>query len=114
MSLILSTFFSLFPYSFFFCKIVNAVEMLLIKLLLIVASASADASGDESAAKYSEMSAISWVLGHIWPQYPSLWPPQNLINKNNNNNYDNNDSNNNYNNDNNKDNDNNKQEHGST
>ena len=36
----------------------------------ILASASADASGDESAAKYSEMSVI--VGGHIWPSYPSL------------------------------------------
>ena len=36
--------------------------------ILIIASASADASGDKSAAKYSEMSAILGVLGHIWPQ----------------------------------------------
>ena len=43
-------------------------------LLLIIASASADASGDESAAEYSEMSAILWVLGYIWPQYPSFVP----------------------------------------
>ena len=47
-------------------------EMIL--YILIIASASADVSGDESAAKYLEMSAISWVLGHIWPQYPSFVP----------------------------------------
>ena len=35
--------------------------------ILIVHSASADASGDESAAKYSVMSAILGVLSHIWP-----------------------------------------------
>ena len=50
--------------------------------ILIIASASADASGDESvvvyylgdesAAKYSEMSAILGILGHIWPANPSL------------------------------------------
>ena len=39
--------------------------------ILIIASASADAS----AAKYSEMSAILGVLGHIWPPYPSLGHP---------------------------------------
>ena len=33
--------------------------------LLIIHSASADTSGDESAAKYLEMSAILGVLGHI-------------------------------------------------
>ena len=33
---------------------------------------SADASGDESAAKYSEMSAILGFLGHICAPYPSL------------------------------------------
>ena len=36
---------------------------------------SADASGDESAAKYSEMSAILGFLGHVRPTYPSLCPP---------------------------------------
>ena len=36
--------------------------------ILITASASADASGDESAAKYSEMSATLGVLSNIWPQ----------------------------------------------
>ena len=35
-------------------------------------SASADASGDESEDKYSEMSAIIGFLGHIKPPYPSL------------------------------------------
>ena len=43
-----------------------------IYLILIIASVSADASADESAAKYSEMSAILGVLGHIWPLFPSL------------------------------------------
>ena len=45
--------------------------MKLSKLLLIIASASADAPGDESAAKYSEMSAILGFLGHVRPTYPS-------------------------------------------
>ena len=36
-------------------------------LLLIIASASADATADKSAAKYSEMSAILGVLSHILP-----------------------------------------------
>ena len=40
--------------------------------ILIVASASADASVDPSAAKNSEMSAILGVLVHIWPPYPSF------------------------------------------
>ena len=43
--------------------------------ILTIASASADTSGDQSAAKYSEMSAILGFLGQVWPQYPSLWPP---------------------------------------
>ena len=38
--------------------------------ILIIHSASAD----ESAAKYSEMSAILGVLSHIWPPYPSFGP----------------------------------------
>ena len=33
----------------------------------IMHSASADVSGDGSAAKYSEMSVILGVLSHIWP-----------------------------------------------
>ena len=33
--------------------------------ILIIASASADASGDVSAAKYSEMSSILCLLGHL-------------------------------------------------
>ena len=33
--------------------------------ILIIHSASADASGDESAAKHLEMSAILGFLGHI-------------------------------------------------
>ena len=43
--------------------------------ILIIASASADASGDEAAAKYSEMSAILGSFHHIWPPLPSLCPP---------------------------------------
>ena len=46
----------------------NPVSFLTIKvdiLILIIASESADASGDESAAKYSEMSAILGFLGHV-------------------------------------------------
>ena len=38
----------------------------------IIASASAHASGDVSAAKYSEMRAILGVFSHIWSPYPSL------------------------------------------
>ena len=45
-------------------------EMIL--YILIIASASADVSGDESAAKYLEMSAILRFLGHILPPSPSL------------------------------------------
>ena len=44
---------------------------------------SVDASGDESAAKFSEMSAILGVLGQIWPPYPSLRPPPKKKNNNN-------------------------------
>ena len=36
-------------------------------LKLIIASVSADASGDRSAAKYSEMSATLGFLDHIQP-----------------------------------------------
>ena len=39
----------------------------IISIISIIASASADVSGDKSAAKYSEMSAILGFLGHIWP-----------------------------------------------
>jgi len=40
-------------------------------LILIIASASADASGDKSAAKFSEMSAILGFFRYIWPTFPS-------------------------------------------
>ena len=39
-------------------------------LLSIIAGVYADASGDESAAKYSEMSAILGFFGHVRPTYP--------------------------------------------
>ena len=41
----------------------------------IIHSASADASADKSAAKYSEMSAILGSFHHIWPRLPSLCSP---------------------------------------
>ena len=44
-------------------------------LILILGGASADASADKSAAKYSEMCAILGFLGYIRPPWPSLWPP---------------------------------------
>ena len=47
--------------------------------ILIIASASADASGDVSAAKYSEMSSILCLLGHIRAPWPSLWSPPKKI-----------------------------------
>ena len=46
-------------------------DSLEVYLIFIIASAS----GDESPAKYSEMSAILGVLGLICPQYPFLCPP---------------------------------------
>ena len=42
---------------------------------MIIASASADASGDESAAKYSEMGAILGVLGQIYGPHTLLFDP---------------------------------------
>ena len=36
--------------------------------ILIIHSASADASADKSAGRYSEMSATLGVLSNIWPQ----------------------------------------------
>ena len=40
--------------------------------ILIIHSASTDASADKSAAKYSEMSAILGFFRYIWPTFPSL------------------------------------------
>ena len=43
--------------------------------ILIIHSASADASADKSAAKYSEMSAILGVLSNVWPNNLVFAPP---------------------------------------
>ena len=40
--------------------------------MFIIASASADASGDEAAANYSEVSAILGFFRYVWPTFPRL------------------------------------------